>query len=92
MTKIRTIVDLAAASYLDACTVKGYFLDHYPAIRDLKIDINSRGCEIRLITIQAIDKFDRTIDFTNSHQYLRNHNKCLPRLDFYPKKIINDDV
>ena len=75
MTGIKTRVTIFMSSYLDACAVKGHYLDRYACIQELTAEI--RCCiDTYCVEIIAIDVFDRINDFTWSQQLLLSHDKC----------------
>lgn len=60
-------------SFLAACTVKGYFSEHYVCIssRDSTLEIKLGNEDVAYwVKISADDKFDRAAEFKKSVEYL----------------------
>jgi hypothetical protein len=78
LVKMKTKFIIKCDSFLNACTVKGYFLEQYAclSLRDSSINIKT-GSEFIWVKIVADDIFDRTADFIASVTYLKqNRVKC----------------
>jgi hypothetical protein len=73
---MQSTIKIRSSTYFDACTVKGYFGDHYPEISDLTMIIYPNH-KYYTVEIKGTSPSDRTEDFERSQDHLFQHNKCL---------------